>query len=116
MRNCFKMVKIDFFNNPEELMESIYQTKYEKENNITIVGTEIVPELSNDEIKVVLVNKSNGEQGLVLGFLISRRQGGWQKVMAYDTQLKKFPEIYEKYKEVDANNREIWRKRYQQNT
>ena len=95
----------------EELIESIYRTQWERNNNITIVSKEIVNKLSNDDLKVIEVGKSNGEIGLVIGLKVSKRTGGWQKVYPYETVVEKFPDIYNYYKVIDNQNRKIWEAR-----
>ncbi len=103
-------MKIDCYETVEELIEGIYRTQFEKDNGITQEEKIIIPELSNDDIKVILVKKSTGEYGLVLALKVSKRKGGWQKVYPYETVIEKFPDIHKKYKEIDEYNKQFWKK------
>jgi len=113
------MVKIDCYETVEELIDGIYRTQFEKDNGITQTEKLILPELSNEDIKVILVKKSTGEYGLVLALKVSKRKGGWQKVYPYEEVVMKFPNIYKKYLEIDKHNKiakEKWKKENETNT
>ena len=105
--------KIIIFETIEELINSIYQTNFEKEKGIEITDKIIISELSNNKLKVILIKKSNGEFGLVLAFLTSKKNGSWNKIYPYEEQIKNFPKIFEKYLEINNINKKIWSKRYE---
>ena len=100
-----------FYNSSEELMNDISETKFEIDNNIQIVSKTILPEISNDHIKVILAKKSNGEFGLVLGILISRNYNLWFTLYPYEEVIAQFPDIYKKYLEIDKINQKFWSKK-----
>ena len=108
--------KVETYRTINELIDSIYKTWWEKENNLDIEEKIILPELSNDTIKTILLKKTNGEFGLILGLLVSKKKGGWYKVYPYEPVIQKFPGIVEKYKEIDNHNKKIWEKRYEKNS
>jgi|TARA_R110000751_G_C13525000_1_gene453205 hypothetical protein len=101
---------VDSYANINDLIDGIYETNFEKENNITITTRDILEDISNNEIKVIIIGKSNGEFGLVLAFLISRKLKRWVKIYPYELQLDMFPSIYNKYKEIDTHNQKYWKK------
>jgi len=103
-------MRIDSYTDLDDLIENIYLTRYERENNVTITSREILLDISNSEIKAIIVGKSDGQFGLVLAFLISRKLNRWIKIMPYELQLEMFPQILEKYKEIDEHNSKYWKK------
>jgi len=101
------MTSIELYSSFEEIIESIHQTVWEKEHNIEVSSKEIVEELSNGCLKVIKVNKSNGEIGIVLALLISKRKGFWILLYPYEESLKLFPKILDYYNEIDKRNKLI---------
>lgn len=93
-----------------EALLNINETNHEIKYGIKITMREIIPEMSNEQIKVILLKKSTGEFGVALIFLFSKKLDGWFIVYPYEKAIGVFLDIYHKYIEIDNHNKQFWKK------
>ena len=90
----------------KELFEGITETHYEKENNIKVVGKEIV--FDTIDIKLISVKKSTGEVGLIIAYKPSTKYDDWTYWYPSGNQQKHLLLIAKTLLEVDNDNCKFW--------
>lgn len=95
--------------NLQEAIDSIGQTYYEKEKNITIIDKKII--LNKGDLVCVGIKKSTNETGLVILFRASRKSDKWLLWYPSENQVNNLNEVQKLYGEVNNDNSKFWGKK-----
>jgi len=95
--------------NFNEALNWINQTNYERENNITILNKRII--LDKGDIKLIGVDKSTGEVGLVVIYRTSVRKDTWSVWYPSENQMESIEELKTYYDKINKENSKQWKSR-----
>ncbi len=92
--------------NFKEAFDWIKQTNYERENNISILNKRII--LDKVDIKLIAMDKSTGEIGLVVIYRNSVRKDNWSVWYPSESQMEAIEELKVYYDKINKENSKRW--------